>query len=151
MIRIILPQHLRTLARVDGEVTLDLSNEVTTRAILDALEASYPVLRGTIRDHVTQRRRPFVRFFACEEDVSHDSPDTPLPAAVASGDEPFLVVGAMAVIRYAERNGTRRPWLVQLMARRTTKVAAVALANQTARMIWALMTGGERYREPVIR
>jgi molybdopterin synthase sulfur carrier subunit len=96
MIRIILPQHLRTLARVDGEVTLDLSSEVTTRAILDALEESYPVLRGTIRDHVTQRRRPFVRFFACEEDVSHDSPDAPLPAAVASGDEPFLVVGAMA-------------------------------------------------------
>jgi sulfur-carrier protein len=96
MIRVILPQHLRTLARVEGEVTLDLSSEVTTRAILDALEASYPVLRGTIRDHVTQRRRPFVRFFACEEDLSHDSPDTPLPAAVASGDEPFLVVGAMA-------------------------------------------------------
>jgi molybdopterin synthase sulfur carrier subunit len=96
MIRVVLPQHLRTLARVGGEVTLELPSEVTTRTVLDALEASYPVLRGTIRDHVTQRRRPFVRFFACEEDLSHDSPDTPLPAAVASGAEPFLVIGAMA-------------------------------------------------------
>jgi sulfur-carrier protein len=96
MIRVILPAHLRTLARVDDEVTLDIEGEVTQRAILDALEVRYPMLQGTIRDHVTQKRRPFLRFFACQEDLSHELPDTPLPQAVASGAEPFLVVGAMA-------------------------------------------------------
>ena len=96
MIRLVLPAHLRTLAHVDGEVTLDVEGQATQRSVLDALEASYPVLRGTIRDHVTQQRRPFLRFFACEEDVSHELPDAPLPDAVAAGDEPFLVVGAMA-------------------------------------------------------
>jgi hypothetical protein len=96
MIRIELPAHLRNLARVPGEVTVDVQGRVTQRSVLDALEASYPVLRGTIRDHVTLRRRPFVRFFACEQDLSHELPDTPLPDAVATGAEPFLVVGAMA-------------------------------------------------------
>jgi len=96
MIRVVLPQHLRTLARVDGEVQLYLDGPVTQRSVLDALEARYPVLRGTIRDHGTQRRRPFVRFFACEQDLSHEPPDTPLPDAVATGAEPFLVVGAIA-------------------------------------------------------
>lgn len=96
MIRIILPQHLRTLARVGSEVEVELEGPATVRAVLDALEASHPVLRGTIRDHATQRRRPFVRFFACEEDLSHEPPDTPLPAAVVNGTEPLLVVGAMA-------------------------------------------------------
>jgi sulfur-carrier protein len=96
MIRIVLPAHLRTLARVDGEVSVDVAGPVTTEAVLDALEAQYPVLRGTIRDHVTRQRRPFLRFFACEEDLSHERPDTPLPDAVAAGAEPFLVVGAMA-------------------------------------------------------
>lgn len=95
-IRITLPAHLRTLARVADEVTVDVDGQVTTRAVLDALEAQYPVLRGTIRDHLTQRRRPFVRFFACEEDLSHDPPEAPLPSAVAEGREPFMVVGAMA-------------------------------------------------------
>ena len=96
MIRVVLPQHLRTLARVDGEVELQVEGPVTQRSVLDALEARYPVLRGTIRDHVTQRRRPFVRFFACEQDLSHEPPDAPLPDAVAMGAEPFLVVGAIA-------------------------------------------------------
>lgn len=96
MIRIELPMHLRMLAKVDGEVTIDTPGRVTQRSVLDALEASYPVLRGTIRDHVTLRRRPFVRFFACEQDLSHELPDAPLPDAVATGAEPFLVVGAMA-------------------------------------------------------
>ena len=96
MIRVVLPAHLRTLARIDGEVRLDLQEAVTTRAILDALEARYPMLRGTIRDQVTQQRRPFVRFFACMEDLSHESPDNPLPDAVASGAEPFFVIGAIA-------------------------------------------------------
>jgi len=96
MIRVVLPAHLRTLARVDGEVTLDVEGRATQRAVLDALEARYPMLRGTIRDHVTERRRPFLRFFACEEDLSHEPPDAPLPDAVARGAEPFLVVGAMA-------------------------------------------------------
>jgi hypothetical protein len=96
MIRVVLPAHLRTLARVNGEVTVDVDGPVTPRAILDALEANYPVLRGTIRDHVTLERRPFLRFFACEEDLSHDPPDTVLPEAVSAGKEPFLVVGAMA-------------------------------------------------------
>ena len=96
MIRVVLPTHLRTLARVNGEVALDLAGPVTQRAVLDGLETRFPVLRGTIRDHVTQRRRPFVRFFACGQDFSHESPDAPLPDAVATGDEPFLVVGAMA-------------------------------------------------------
>jgi sulfur-carrier protein len=96
MIRVVLPAHLRTLARVDGEVTLDVAGEVTQRAVLDALEARYPVLRGTIRDQVTHQRRAFVRFFACEEDWSHEPPDAPLPDAVATGAEPLLIVGAMA-------------------------------------------------------
>ncbi|PYM83260.1 MAG: hypothetical protein DME09_11480 [Candidatus Rokuibacteriota bacterium] len=96
MIRVVLPSHLRTLAHVDGEVKLDVEGQVTQRSVLDALEASYPMLRGTIRDHVTQQRRAFVRFFACEQDLSHEPPDAPLPDAVARGVEPFLVVGAMA-------------------------------------------------------
>ena len=96
MIRVILPPHLRALARVSGEVSLDVEGRATQRSVLDALEVSYPMLRGTIRDHVTQQRRPFVRFFACSEDLSHELPDTPLPDAVVSGDEPLLVVGAIA-------------------------------------------------------
>jgi hypothetical protein len=96
MIRVVLPAHLRTLARVGGEVEVQVEGPVTQRAILDALEARYPALRGTIRDHVTQRRRGFVRFFACQEDLSHEPPDAPLPDAVANGAEPFMVVGAMA-------------------------------------------------------
>ncbi len=96
MIRVVLPQHLRTLAHVDGEVELQVDGPVTQRSVLDALEARHPVLRGTIRDHVTQQRRPFIRFFACEQDLSHDQPDTPLPEAVAAGAEPYLIVGAMA-------------------------------------------------------
>ena len=96
MIRVVLPAHLRTLARVDGEVKLDVAGPATQRAVLDALEARYPMLRGTIRDQVTQQRRAFVRFFACEQDVSHEPPDAPLPDAVTKGAEPFLVVGAMA-------------------------------------------------------
>jgi len=96
MIRIVLPQHLRTLAKVDGEVQLEVEGPVTQRSIFDALEARYPVLRGTIRDHVTAQRRPFMRFFACEEDLSHESPDAPLPDAVAKGVEPYLIVGAIA-------------------------------------------------------
>jgi hypothetical protein len=96
MIRVVLPAHLRTLAQVDGEVTVDVPGAVTQQSVLAALEAAYPMLCGTIRDHVTHKRRPFVRFFACEQDLSHDPPDVPLPGAVASGDEPFLVVGAMA-------------------------------------------------------
>lgn len=96
MIRVVLPAHLRTLAGIRGEVELQVEGPVTQRSILDALEASYPMLRGTVRDHVTQSRRPFVRFFACEQDLSHERPDAPLPDAVATGAEPFLVVGAMA-------------------------------------------------------
>jgi hypothetical protein len=96
MIRVVLPAHLRALARVTGEVTLDVEGPVTQRSVLDALEARYPMLCGTIRDHVTFRRRPFVRFFACAEDLSHELPDAPLPGAVATGAEPFLVVGAIA-------------------------------------------------------
>ena len=96
MIRVALPAHLRTLARVSGEVQLDLQGRPTQRAVLDALEARYPMLRGTIRDHVTQRRRAFVRFFACEQDLSHELPDTPLPDAVARGAEPLVILGAMA-------------------------------------------------------
>jgi len=96
VIRVVLPAHLRTLAHVDGEVKLAVEGPVTQRAVLDALEASYPMLRGTIRDHVTNKRRAFLRFFACEEDLSHEPPDAPLPDAVATGAEPFLVVGAMA-------------------------------------------------------
>ena len=96
MIRVVLPAHLRTLAHVDGEVELHLEGPATQRSVLDALEACYPMLRGTIRDQVTQQRRAFVRFFACQEDLSHEPPDAPLPDAVALGAEPFLVVGAMA-------------------------------------------------------
>ena len=96
MIRVILPQHLRTLAHVSAEVTIEVEGPVTQRSVLDAIEAHYPMLRGTIRDHVTQERRPFLRFFACEEDLSHESPDTPLPEAVTTGKEPFLIIGAIA-------------------------------------------------------
>ena len=96
MIRVVLPTHLRRLAQVEGEVELEVEGPVTQAAVLDALEARYPMLRGTIRDHGTLRRRPFVRFFACEEDLSHEPVDSPLPAEVATGREPFVVVGAMA-------------------------------------------------------
>jgi sulfur-carrier protein len=96
MIRVVLPAHLRTLARIDGEVQLDVAGQVTQCSVLDALEARYPVLRGTIRDHDGGRRRPFIRFFACEQDLSHEQPDTLLPQAVATGAEPYLIVGAMA-------------------------------------------------------
>ena len=96
MIRVVLPAHLRTLARVGGEVELDVAAPVTQRSVLDALEASYPVLRGTIRDRGDGRRRAMVRFFACQEDLSHESPDDPLPEAVTTGEEPYLIVGAMA-------------------------------------------------------
>jgi sulfur-carrier protein len=96
VIRVVLPSHLRTLARVDGEVQLDVEGPVTQRAVLDALEAAYPMLCGTVRDRATQRRRPFVRFFACEEDISHAAPDAALPDAVAIGTEPLLIIGAMA-------------------------------------------------------
>ena len=96
MIRVVLPAHLRKLAQVDGEVQLDVAGEVTQRAVLDALEARYPMLRGTIRDQVTQKRRAFVRFFACQQDLSHESPDAPLPDAVVTGTEVFMIVGAIA-------------------------------------------------------
>jgi sulfur-carrier protein len=96
MIRVVLPSHLRTLAHVEGEVQVDVEGEVTQRSVLDALEVRYPMLRGTIRDQATKQRRPFVRFFACEQDLSHELPDAPLPDAVASGTEPLLVVGAIA-------------------------------------------------------
>jgi sulfur-carrier protein len=96
MIRVVLPYHLRTLAKVDDEVQLEVQGQVTQRAVLDALEARYPMLRGTIRDQVTGQRRPFLRFFACEEDLSHELPDSPLPDAVATGAEPLLVIGAIA-------------------------------------------------------
>ena len=95
-IRVVLPPHLRTLARVDGEVEIEVNGTVTQRSALDAVEAKYPMLRGTIRDHVTQLRRPMVRFFACGEDLSHESPDAPLPDAIARGSEPFLIIGAIA-------------------------------------------------------
>lgn len=96
MIRVVLPQHLRTLARVDGEVELDVTGPVTQRTIIDALEARFPMLRGTIRDHTTGTRRPKVRFYVCMEDITHDSPDQPLPEAIASGREPFLVIAAIS-------------------------------------------------------
>jgi hypothetical protein len=96
MIRVVLPPHLKTLAQVDGEVQLDLAGPVTQRTIVDALEVTYPALRGTIRDQVSQKRRPLVRFFACEKDLSHESPDDPLPDVVAMGKEPYLIIGAMA-------------------------------------------------------
>jgi hypothetical protein len=96
MIRVVLPPHLRTLAHVTGEVTVEVESPVTQRSVLDALEARYPMLRGAIRDHVTLQRRAFLRFFACEEDWTHESPDAPLPEAVASGKEPFMVIGAIA-------------------------------------------------------
>ncbi len=116
MIRVILPAHLRTLAKLGpGEVKLQVDGQVTQRSVLDALEANYPMLRGTLRDQVTAQRRPFVRFFACEEDVSHEPPDTPLPEAVASGKEPFFIVGAIAggslqvILRPAAPNTTMAP------------------------------------------
>ena len=96
MIRVELPYHLRTLARIEGEVELEVEGRATQRSVLDALEARYPVLRGTIRDHATKKRRPFLRFFACAEDLSHEEPDAPLPDAVARGAEPLLVIGAIA-------------------------------------------------------
>lgn len=96
MIRVVLPFHLRTLAHCEGEVTLEVAGAVTQRSVLDALETRYPMLRGAIREHVTLQRRPFLRFFACEEDLSHESPDAPLPEAVVSGHEPFIVIGAIA-------------------------------------------------------
>src|SRR5258705_9089280 len=96
MVRVELPQHLRTLARVGPEISLEVRGQVTQRSIIDAIESSYPMLRGTIRDYATDRRRPFLRFYACEEDLSHEAPDVPLPDAVASGREPFLIVGALA-------------------------------------------------------
>lgn len=96
MIRVVIPPHLRTLAHVDGEVQIEVEGPVTIRSILDALETKYPALRGTIRDHGTLQRRAFLRFFACEQDLSHDSPDTPLPDAIVSGKEPFIVLGAIA-------------------------------------------------------
>ncbi len=96
MIRVVLPQHLRTLAYAGNEVTLEVEGPVTQRSVLDALEARYPMLRGTIRDQVTLERRPFLRFFACEEDLSHEPPDSPLPNVVASGKEPLLIIGAIA-------------------------------------------------------
>ncbi len=96
MIRVVLPYHLKTLARVNGDVELEIPGPVTRGAVLDALEARYPMLRGTIRDHVTLERRPFLRFFACEEDLTHQPPDAPLPEAVASGAEPFYIIGAIA-------------------------------------------------------
>ena len=96
MIRVVLPTHLKTLTRVQGEVQLDLDGPATQSSILDALETQYPMLRGTMRDQVTHKRRPFVRFFACQQDLSHEPPDSPLPAAIATGAEPFLVIGAMA-------------------------------------------------------
>ncbi len=96
MIRVVLPAHLRTLAQVSGEVTVEVNGPVTQRSVLDALEAGYPMLQGTLRDHVTRQRRPFLRFFACQEDLSHLSPDAPLPEVVAAGSEPFLIVGAIA-------------------------------------------------------
>jgi molybdopterin converting factor small subunit len=96
MIRVVLPAHLRTLARINGELELAVEGAPTARSVVNALEARYPTLRGTIRDSVTQKRRPYIRFFACEKDLSHDSPDSPLPEAVVSGSEPFLIVGAIA-------------------------------------------------------
>jgi sulfur-carrier protein len=96
MIRVVLPQHLRTLAHVDAEVSIEVQGAATQRSVLDALEAAYPMLRGTIRDHVTLERRPFLRFFACSEDWSHELPDAPLPAEVTSGKEPFMIIGAIA-------------------------------------------------------
>jgi molybdopterin synthase sulfur carrier subunit len=96
MIRVMLPYHLRTLARVDGEVLLEVESPATVSAVLDALEIQYPVLRGTVRDQITRQRRPFVRFFACQEDLSHLPPDTALPGAIAAGGDPFMIIGAMA-------------------------------------------------------
>jgi hypothetical protein len=96
MIRVVLPPHLRTLAHVDGEIEVELNGTVTQRSVLDAVESKYPMLRGTIRDHVSQTRRPMVRFFACGEDLSHESPDAPLPHPIANGTEPFLIIGAIA-------------------------------------------------------
>ncbi len=121
MIRVVLPAHLRTIAKVSGEVQLAVEGQVTQRSVLDALEAQYPMLSGTIRDHVTQKRRPFVRFFACEQDLSHESPDAPLPDAVATGAEPFLVVGAIA-----GGSDSLRPTRRQLLASATVGLSASA-------------------------
>jgi molybdopterin synthase sulfur carrier subunit len=107
MIRVILPAHLRTLAQTGGEVILEVDGQATTCSVLDALESRYPMLRGTLRDQVTHQRRPFVRFFACEQDLSHEPPDTPLPEAVATGAEPFLVIGAIAGGRYGPLSSSR--------------------------------------------
>jgi sulfur-carrier protein len=96
MIQVVLPAHLRTLARVNGDITLEIQGQATQRSVLDALEARYPMLQGTVRDHVTQQRRPYIRFFACAEDLSHESPDAPLPDQVVAGTEPFFIVGAIA-------------------------------------------------------
>jgi sulfur-carrier protein len=96
MIQVVLPAHLRTLAGVGSEISIEIVGPVTQRSVLDAIESNYPMLRGTIRDHVTHERRPFLRFFACQEDLSHESPDAPLPAAVSSGKEPFMIIGAIA-------------------------------------------------------
>jgi len=96
MIRVVLPAHLRTLARVNGDVEIEVAGQATPQSVVDAIEERYPMLLGTIRDHVTKQRRPYLRYFACEEDISHESPDTPLPAAVASGAEPFFIIGAIA-------------------------------------------------------
>jgi hypothetical protein len=115
MIRVVLPAHLRNLARADGELKVEVSGPTTPQSVLDALEAAYPMLRGTIRDHVTHKRRPFIRFYACEQDLSNEAPDTPLPEAVATGKEPFLVVGAIAgglepfPSRAASRSSTAPP------------------------------------------
>ena len=136
MIRVVLPAHLRTLARVDGEVKLHVEGPATVRAVLDALEAAYPMLAGTIRDHVTKERRAFLRFFACADDLSHAPPDTPLPEAVVTGSEPFLVVGAMAGGSQAPEEGpsaslspsaARSTWLAR--ARPRCRMARLAFGS----------------------
>jgi len=139
MIRVVLPAHLRTLAKVEGEVTLEIEGQITQRSVLDALEARYPMLSGTLRDHVTQQRRPFVRFFACEEDLSHESPDTPLPDAVAKGAEPFLVVGAIAggknTLRRQRAKGKSERRLTHISARPWDPLAWLAALENSTRQI----------------
>ena len=122
MIRVALPTHLRTLAQVQGEVKLNVEGRATQRSVLDALEAKYPMLRGTIRDHVTQKRRPFLRFFACEQDLSHELPDAPLPDEVASGSEPYLVVGAVAAVSLTRENGRATSSLARIRLPLTLKL-----------------------------